>query len=231
MRNFSGYSTEALGLLSQIGAGDKAFFASHKKAYETQIATPTKAFVSDLGAALAAGCAPGIVAVPRANGSIAPINNDLRFAPDRPPYKDNLLLRFWRGSDKKLAPTLFVRIRERDVGFACGVGLDSVGLAAWREAVASDAGAELADLLKRLGQGRELETVGQELKRVPKPYANEHPRANLLKHKSLQARWLEPVPDEIHSAAFVPYCASQLKLAVGVLDWLSNHVVVPPETD
>ena len=67
---------------------------------------------------------PRIVAIPRTNGSIGPINNDVRFAKNRSAYKDHLLFRFWElassGSDKKTAATLFVRLGSDSVGFATG---------------------------------------------------------------------------------------------------------------
>ena len=86
---------------------------------------PAKAFVTALGEELSKTISKDLVAEPRTNGSIAPINNDLRFAPAnspkaRAPYKDHLLFRFWEGADKKIAPTLFVRLSAESVGFASG---------------------------------------------------------------------------------------------------------------
>ena len=119
--------------MSTLGSKDKTWFDANRAVYEREVVAPTKAFVTGLGSALADAVSPGIVAQPRTNGSISPINNDVRFSPDKTPYKDHLLLRFWEGSDKKLAPTLFVRISEQTVGFAVGVNFAS--LDRWRALV------------------------------------------------------------------------------------------------
>mgnify|MGYP001281389322 CR=1 FL=1 len=97
--SFQGYSPDGLRLLSEIGAHDGAWFDRHRDRYQAEIVVPTKQLVNALGDALARDLSPDIVAQPRTNGSIAPINNDVRFARDKPPYKDHVLLRFWEGAD------------------------------------------------------------------------------------------------------------------------------------
>ena len=153
--------------------------------------------------------------MPRANGSIAPINNDLRFSPGKSPYKDHLLLRFWEGPEKKTAPALMIRISPESIGFATGVVFAS--LDRWRDLIDDGAtGAELAAALETLAEGRDLDIAGQGYKRVPKPHAVDHPRADLLRHKAFQARWQEPVPDEITTAAFVDWCMERLDACADV---------------
>jgi hypothetical protein len=75
-------------------------------------------------------------------------------------------LKFWEGADKKMAPTLHVRLSEESVGFATGVMFGSVDR--WRELI-DDArsGGALADALSELSQGRALDIAGQELKHSP----------------------------------------------------------------
>ena len=219
---FQGFSASGLEFLSELGKRDKAWFDGRRKLYQSEIVAPTQAFVSALGEALAERVSDSIVAQPRTNGSIAPINNDVRFAKDKPPYKDHLHLKFWDGKNKKLAPALHVRITEESVGFATGKIFESVDR--WRELVAEDAsGAQLAEALVELGRGRELDVVGQELKRVPKPYEPDHPRADLLRHKWLEARWPEPAPASIHDSAFVDWCAARLAACAPVHRWLLYH--------
>ena len=120
-----------------------------------------------------------------------------------------------------MAPTLFVRISERTIGFATGVSFSSVER--WRTLINGNAGAKLADALSALGQGRTLDVAGQALKSVPRPYAADHARADLLKHKGLQARWPEPTPTHIHSEAFVPWCVERLTACAPIHRWLVEH--------
>ncbi|MFW2384061.1 MAG: DUF2461 family protein, partial [Acidimicrobiales bacterium] len=148
---FEGYSPDGLAFLNILGSKDKVWFDANKKTYQTSLVAPTKAFVVDVGDRLAETISPHIVAQPKTNGSISPINNDLRFSPDKSPYKDHLLLKFWEGDNKKTAPTLWVRISTSDVGFATGSAIQDLNR--WRELIDDDAaGAELADALVELGE-------------------------------------------------------------------------------
>lgn len=220
---FEGFPEEGLDFLRALGTSDKAWFDANRKTYDAMVVTPTKAFVVAIGAGLADGISPMIVAQPKANGSIAPINNDLRFSPDKPPYKDHLLLKFWEGENKKTAPTLYVRLSGDEVGFATGVM--PADLDRWRRAIDDGTiGAALADALDELGEGRELDIAGEGYKRVPKPYSEEHPRAALLRHKMFQARWSEPVPETVHTAEFVDHCIQRLEACAGVHHWLVAHL-------
>lgn len=215
---FEGFSPEGLSFLAELGSADKAWFHERRALYERAIAVPAKEFVVDLTERLHASLSPGIVGRPRVNGSISPINNDLRFAPERDPYKDHLLFRFWEGESRRTAPTLFVRVSQATVGFASGVSFASRD--SWREAVAADRGAELADAIAALSSSVDLNVVGDELKRVPAPYGADHPRGDLLRHTSFQVRWSEPTPEVVSDPGFVAFCAERLGRPAAVHHWL-----------
>jgi uncharacterized protein (TIGR02453 family) len=216
---FEGFSTSGLDYLTELAGHDKDWFSENRKTYEREVAQPAKDFVVDLGAVLRDEISQDIVALPKANGSISPINNDLRFAKDATPYKDHLLFRFWEGPNKKVAPTLFVRVSQHDVGFATGINFSSVD--SWRERIDDESsGGALVTAIEELGRGRELDVAGQGLKRVPAPYAADHPREGLLRHKGFQARWSEPTPAVVHSAGFVDWCASRLNECIEIHRWL-----------
>ncbi|MEM9564322.1 MAG: DUF2461 family protein, partial [Actinomycetota bacterium] len=204
---FAGFPDDLLPFLAELGAADKTWFQANKKRYRDAVTDPMKAFVVAMGDRLREEVAPGIVAEPKTNGSIGPITNDLRFNPDRSPYKDHVLLRFWEGSDRKTSPTLFLRVGVDGIGYATGAPI--VAVERWRELVDDEStGAALADALVALGGGRDLDIDGQGYKRVPKPYADDHPRADLLRHKmGLQARWLEPIPESLGGPELVDHCA------------------------
>jgi uncharacterized protein (TIGR02453 family) len=221
---FSGFPAEGLAFLTQLGQQDKTWFDERRKTYDEVVVRPTKAFVSAVGERLADSFAPAIVAQPKANGSIAPINNDLRFSPDKQPYKDHLLLRFWEGADKKTAPTLFLRISEDTIGFAVGAALPDIDR--WRTKIdEEETGAALAAALVSLGKRRDLDIAGQGYKRVPKPFAEGHPRADLLRHKGgFQARWSEPAPKSITSAKLVDHCMKRLDACADVHRWLLSNL-------
>lgn len=221
---FNGFPDGFGDFLRELGGADKAWFDANRSRYQDLVVEPTRAFVTALGRRLAEDLGPGIQAVPKANGSIAPINNDLRFAKDRSPYKDHLLLRFWEGPSRKTAPTLYVRIGADDVGFATGAAIPSVER--WRALIDDEAtGAELASALAALGRGRDLDIAGRDLKRVPRPFDETHPRADLLRHKQgLQARWPEPMPASVGQARFVDVCARRLAACGDVHRWFVAHL-------
>lgn len=221
---FSGFPREGLEFLTILGGKDKAWFDDNRSTYEQAVVAPTKAFVVALGERLTDEIAPGIVAQPKTNGSIAPINNDLRFSPDRAPYKNHLLLKFWDGDNKKTAPTLWVRISETEIGFASGAPFPSVER--WRELVAADStGGELDAILTQLGRGRKLDIAGRDYKKVPKPYDDDHPRADLLRHKhGIQARWPEPTPASVTRASFVDWCLRRLNACADLHHWFTANL-------
>jgi uncharacterized protein (TIGR02453 family) len=208
---FSGYTDESIAFLEALPGRDPDWFKANKASYESAVVLPTKAFVAAFGERLREDL-PDIEAQPKTNGSIAPINNDLRFTPDASPYKDHVMLRFWQGAPKKTAPTLMVRLAPSGVGFAAGIIPSDVGR--WREVIDSAVGAELADAVASLATAKKAEVVGEGLKNVPAPYAKDHPRGHLLRHKMLQVRWEQPLPKNVTKPAFVDWCAKQLEPAV-----------------
>lgn len=222
IEGFAGFEPSAMELLAELGGQDAEWFKANKPAYQELVASPCKAFVGAMGEALQNRISPGIVALPRTNGSIGPINNDLRFSPDKSPYKDHVLFRFWEGADKKTAPTLFVRLSKGGIGFATGAVFGDV--TRWREAVASPQGAQLEAALSKLERGTRAEVVGRELKRVPAPYPDDHPRRDLLRHKLLQLRWEEKPPRLLGKPDFVDWCAKRLERCAPVHRWLVDSL-------
>ncbi len=215
------FPAEARDFLRQLPTHDKAWFDANRPAYQALIAEPAKALVEAVAGELRNDLSPAIVGIPRVNGSISPINRDIRFSADKTPYKDHLLFRWWEGEEKKTAPTLFVRLTADEVGFATGVMLPS--LDRWRALVDAEAtGAPLASAIEALVAETGAEVAGIEYKRVPKPYDADHPREDLLRCKWLQVRWLEPFPGD--GAEFGSWCARRLLQCADVHRWLVTNL-------
>lgn len=215
------FPAEARDFLRELPTRDKTWFDANRPAYQALIAEPAKALVEAVATDLQNELSPAIVGVPRVNGSISPINRDIRFSADKTPYKDHLLFRWWEGDEKKTAPTLFVRLASDEVGFATGVMLPS--LDRWRELVDAEAtGAPLASAIGALVAESGADVAGIEYKRVPKPYPADHPRADLLRCKWLQVRWMEPFLED--GSDFAPWCARHLLRCADVHRWLVEHL-------
>lgn len=126
--------------------------------------------------------------------------------------------------------------RNIEIGF--GFSLDGLRIkAAWwyadpgqialfRAAVAAaDSGSRLEDLVSSLAaDGHEI--LGDVMKRVPRGYPADHPRAGLLRHRSLIAA-IELESDAVHDVEPVYRACERLRPLLG---WLSEHVDVAPQT-
>ncbi len=221
--DFAGFPREGLDFLAELPGYDKEWFAANRRPYEASVMLPAEAFVDALGERLQDEISHAIVSQPKVNGSISPINRDVRFSADKTPYKDHLLFRWWEGENKKLAPTLFVRLSPESVGFAAGSAFASVDR--WRELIDEESsGAPLVAAIDRLTGRHDVDVAGAELKRVPAPYAQDHPRGDLLRHKMLQVRWPEPLPPDVVRPAFVDWCAERLDELAEVHRWLVGNL-------
>ena len=219
---FRGFSSAGLSLLGRLPTLDAGEFAAVRDDWQALLLDPARDLVEELGARLTEEVSPALVGSPKVNGSIAPINADVRFNPQGPRYKDHLLFRWWEGTPKKTAPTVFLRLDPGQIGFAAGVSFASTDR--WRSAVGDDraAGEELHRLIDNLKRGgSEVDIAGADLKRVPKPYSSDHPNADLLRHKAMfQLRWAEPLPAEVSSGDLTEFCAARLGRLAGLHRWL-----------
>lgn len=219
---FTGFPQTGLDFLTTLGTKNKKWFDANRSTYDSEVVPNANAFVVELGEQLADRVSGGIEYAPKTNGSIAPINNDLRFNPDASPYKDHLMFKFWEGPDKKVAPMLWVRMSPADgVGFASGIAISKIDR--WREAIDEHGepfAADLAELVKK----SKAEVAGEGLKKVPKPYDPDHPRGDLLRHKGFQVRWIKKAPKSITTAKFADWCATELERTTAIHHWLVRHL-------
>lgn len=209
-RTFTGFTTSTIGLLRELPDFSRDDYADRKPEIVEHLLDPAKAFVGAALDELRDQVSPGLDGAAKVNGSISPLNNDLRFAPPGSPlYKDHLLLWFWEGPAKKGAPTIGVRIHPDGVGFAGGLAFDKAQLQRWRDLVVSDRSDEVAAAVAAPRRTRDAGMFGEPLKRVPRPYDADHPHAELLKHKVLQIHYQEPVPASITRKTFAGWCAAR----------------------
>jgi len=220
--DFTGFPQTGLDFLTTLGTKKKAWFDENRATYDTDVVPHAKAFVVELGELLADRVSGGIEYAAKTNGSIAPINNDLRFSPDKSPYKDHLMFKFWEGPDKKTAPMLWVRMSPADgVGFASGIMISD--LDRWRESI-DEEGESFAWDLAALVKATKADVAGEGLKKVPKPFPEDHPRGDLLRHKGFQVRWGKKTPKSITTEKFAEWCATELERTTQIHRWLVEHL-------
>lgn len=226
MTTFSGYDEEALDLLARMPGWTRDDYAANKPQVTEVLIDPTKAFVEAMVPVLREQVSPGLTGEPKVNGSISPLNNDVRFAKGRDLYKDHLLVWFWEGASKKTGAKLAVRIHPDGIGFGVGMPFTPDQLARWRAAIADErSGAAFAESLARLERGADSGRMGLALKKVPAPFDADHPRGELLRHKGFQVHWQEPVPKVFTSARLVGWCVKRLADRADLHRFFVDHVV------
>ncbi|OAN69231.1 hypothetical protein A8B78_05140 [Jannaschia sp. EhC01] len=152
----------------------KAFYEAHKALYNAEIKKPAELLADLMAEDLAK--ATGKAHKPK----VFRIHRDVRFSKDKTPYNTHLHLMWQRPS---LGPAWFFGASPEYVILGMGImGLEKDSLSTYRNMVDRD-GDDLTDAMA--ASGAQLSDWGPApLKRVPKPFDQDHPHADLLKRKS-----------------------------------------------
>jgi uncharacterized protein (TIGR02453 family) len=210
---FEGFPDEALLFYEGLRADNtKPYWTDHKAVYDRAVKAPMEALLALLEPEFG-------------SGKLFRPYRDVRFSKDKTPYKDHAGAALY-GMDGSSG--LYVQLSADGLYVAGGSWrMESDQVARLRVAVADDAsGPRLATLLKALE--RSGWTVGGErLVRVPKPYDADHPRAELLRAKSLSVgRAFEPA-EWLHEPACLAKVVQSWRDLRPFLDWLGRHVGPP----
>lgn len=231
---FTGFPPAALGFLADLAANNhREWFEAHKATYRTAILEPALAFTLHLGERLQT-LATGITYDLRTNGSgsIMRIYRDVRFSPNKSPYKTNLGIVFWEGVGKKTESPGFYFHME------AGIATISAGLyrfpppvqTAYREAVADPKmGSVLASALDDV-RGAGYSVGGEHYQRVPRGYDRAHPRADLLRHNGLYTTSPPIEPAVLGSPELVEVCFAHCRAMAPVHQWLGEMMPRPPRS-
>jgi len=221
---FSGFGDATFRFMRELGRNnDKAWFQAHRAAYEDDLLEPAMAFIEAIGPLLAK-FSPGVRAEPKIGGSMMRINRDIRFSPDKRPYKDHLDMTFKVGP-AKTSPGYWFRLTPKELVLGAGMHmLDKPDLERYRKAVDADrSGAELAKIVTKEERAG-YDVGGEHYKRVPAGFAPDHPREALLRHAGIYAGTDMKVPAEAKTARFPAFCAAHYKKMAPLMDWLSANV-------
>ena len=146
----------------------KKYFEANRRTYEESVKGPMVALLESLEPDFGPG-------------KIFRANRDIRFSKDKSPYKTNIAADVGMG-----ARGGYLSLDAR--GFTVATGrymMSPEEIAKFRKKVAADGpGAQLAAIVSTLRKSG-YDIGGEELKRVPPPWPQDHPRAELLRRKSL----------------------------------------------
>jgi uncharacterized protein (TIGR02453 family) len=189
---FPGFPPEALVFLRRLKRNNhRDWFLKNKQVYEEKVRAPMVELVLALGREMKR-FAPEMGADPAK--AIYRIYRDVRFSPDKTPYKTHIAAVFYpRGLKKHNCAGLYFHVSPTEVEMAGGVYMpDRECLLAIRNHVAGSH-RKLRAILEAPGfRGLFGEPWGEKLSRVPKGFAPDHPAADLLRYKQLLADVAHP---------------------------------------
>jgi uncharacterized protein (TIGR02453 family) len=191
---------------------NREWFAEHKPRYEKDVKAPLLAFVEAFE--------PRLEKITRYfladRSSMFRIYRDLRFSPDKTPYKTHAALQFRHEQAKDVhAPGFYLHLDTDEVFMAGGIWHpDSPTLGKIRTAIdARPKGWEAAVDGLALG--------GTSLKRAPRGYTEEHPMMEALKRKDFMAS-LQFSEAEAVKADFLDRFTAGCEELAPLLKWLTG---------
>lgn len=183
------------------------YFMAHKDRYVTEVRGPLEALAAEASGEF------GEVHIFRPH-------RDTRFAKDKRPYKENVA-----GVLRKGGAINYVSVDPS--GLFVGSGYHRMGpeqLVRYRMATADDkTGPALTAILDKAEKAG-LGTGQPDLQRVPKPFAKDHPREGLLRHKSMiiSKKWDQP--EWLHGRKALTEITKVWRAAGDLNAWLAANV-------
>lgn len=224
INDFKGFHKETVKFYEELRENnDKHWFEIHRQDYEDHVLEPARAFVAAMGTKLME-LSPQINAYPKVDGSIFRIYRDIRFSPDKSPFKTHLGIWFWEGPRKKMECTgYYFQIDPPSLWLGGGmyqIPDDMLGF--YRENVVHPKyGKELEQAVKAI-KDKGCEIGGKHYKKVPRGFDPSHSNAELLLHKGLWAGIEVKIPDELFTARCVDYCFKIFKSSAPLNNWLAE---------
>lgn len=193
MRNtFPGFPPEALRFLRTLKRNnDRDWFQRHKHIYDEKIKQPMVELVLALGREMQR-FAPEMPCDPAR--SIYRIYRDTRFSPNKTPYKTHIAAIFHpRGMQKHNCAGLYFHVAPEGVEIAGGVYMiEPEALLAIRRRI-SERHEQFRSIIAARAFRRLFGRMwGEQLTRVPKGFAADHPAADLLRYKQFLADVSKP---------------------------------------
>jgi uncharacterized protein (TIGR02453 family) len=210
--SFRGFPPEAFAFYEGLEADNsKAYWNAHKTVFDSCVAGPMQELLDELEPAFGAA-------------KMFRPYRDVRFSKDKSPYKTRQYAVVHLGEGGAGIAGLYVGIDADGLHLGGGLYQASTEQARhMRAAIAEDrTGRELHRILHKL-QAQGFELAGEQLKRVPKPWDDTHPRADLLRYKSLTAHVHHPADPWLHTPKAKDEVVTRWK-ALGPLNaWMAAH--------
>jgi uncharacterized protein (TIGR02453 family) len=179
---FPGFSEQALQFLRDLAThNDRAWFAPRKNIYETELLEPLRSLIAAASAAMRKAKIP-LESHPK-SGAFR-IYRDIRFSPDKSPYKTNLGAFLRHNGNVDDPGGLYVHVQPKNSFIAIGFyQLDKPLLQRWRESMSREPKRFQSVLRSLRANGFELNESEEGLKRMPRGFEDqaESPVANYFR--------------------------------------------------
>jgi len=208
MATFKGWSEDCQRFFIGLELDNsKKYFEANRRTYEDSVKGPMVALLESLEPDFG-------------TGKVFRANRDIRFSKDKSPYKTNIAADVGMG-----AKGGYLSLDAR--GFTVATGryvMSAEEIARFRKKVAADAsGTQLAAIVTKLKKSG-YDLGGEVLKRVPPPWPQEHPRAELLRRKSLYAWKNYGLQPWLGSASARKYVVKMWTDAQPLNDWFKKNL-------
>ncbi|MCU1657911.1 MAG: hypothetical protein JWO57_2567 [Pseudonocardiales bacterium] len=204
--SFTGIPVAALDFYEDLEADNtKAFWTARKRIYDESVRAPLEALAATLATEFGA---PKFFRPYR----------DIRFAKDKTPYKTHQGV--WFGET-----SVYLHVSAAGLFVAGGYWDTSpTQIERLRRAVADDvAGAELERAVAAVAKAK-FTLGGAQLTRVPTGYAKDHPRAELLRYKSLTGHREYGCPAWLSTKRAQTEVVRAWRSLTPLIAWLDTHV-------
>jgi uncharacterized protein (TIGR02453 family) len=207
---FAGFPEQALVFYEGLEADNsKPYWSDHKDEYETCVRAPMEALLSELEPEFG-------------TGKLFRPYRDVRFSKDKTPYKTaaGAVVHLDGGTG-----IYYVQLSAEGLRVAGGIyHAEADQVDRMRRAFADDVSAlDLERILEGLRRGGYY-VDGHRLTRTPRGYPADHPRAELLRHKSLYAgRSWEPA-GWLHERTALTRVRTAWRAFTPLNTWISSHV-------
>ena len=220
---FAGMPDEGLAFLEDLeDRNTRAFFEANKTVFKEQVQAPFAALVEAAAARLRRS-------VPELGPpKVFRIYRDLRFSKDKTPYKTSMSASVpsragEEGGGPGVATGFYVNVGPAGLYVASGLyhpGRPELERA--RAAIADpDSGPELEAILRRAA-GKGLEPWLDPLQRMPRDWPADHPRAGLLKARSLVLNRQHERAPWLHTAELLDHLVADWKAMIRFNQWLER---------
>ncbi|WP_375503347.1 DUF2461 domain-containing protein [uncultured Jatrophihabitans sp.] len=203
---FAGIPLAALDFYEDLeNDNSKAFWSEHKHVYDEQVKAPLLGLAEELGPKFG-------------SAKFFRPYRDVRFSKDKTLYKTHQGM--WFGET-----SCYLHVGPAGLFLAAGYwGTSSAQVGRLRRAIDDDiVGPQLEKVVVSL-QRKGFRIGGEQLTRVPSGYDRGHPRADLLKHKSLTASKEVGAPEWLSTPQARTEIAKAWRSMAPLVAWLDTHV-------